>query len=654
MAFDANGNWIPGSAPGGMGGSSGSSGYDAPLGSYVGGDDGGYQGSGTQIGGQLPEAPLDASQRYGMGPVGPGGAPASGDWEEEMHQAAQRAKMGATTYREQPSSPWDMESGAGAFGDKMYGEAMGQSLGDTTAFDAARAQQQQGREEAGLGMGLLGESARGGGGNELLRESALGGGGNEYLGQFARGEGDIAQTMHDRAMGQNLVSEKVAAAQRDQLAGQIASQAASGRGGYDPATRRAAIGAMSELGQQGAATTAALGAQEAAQAGGQYQGIRMQGAQGYQRGVLGAQQAYQQGMLGSRQAYMGALQGQRGQDLGLMGAEQQDLGRQTAGIVGKMGIGLGYQQLGVQEKMQRNKAFRAWEQQRENNRYRASVHRLSGSRAHAADEAASGAKTEKIVGAVTGGFANLAKMGGGMAGGGDSGGGSAYPGDTSFVDDSDERGKKNKEPADMEAFLKSLTPLGAPAADKPGGATEADIAGAMQNAFVSVAPLTGARQLQEQPSFRPTTPPAPSMERPALPSQPAPPPVDPTQPDTAVYGHGGAAPVPPEVLQAMQRTESPPPPIGIHQGASAPMGEFVDDLEPYQYDYIDQAKHGEGRHTGVMAQDLEKSSVGRGLVGTGPDNMKTVDYDPKKLGPIMLAALGHLNNRIDSMKKGRG
>jgi len=619
---------------------------DVPLGSYVGGDAGaGAQIGGAPGGGWQGDVNVPGEEVFGQGRMGPGGEAPGEDFEEEMHQAAMNAKLGATTYRERPSSPWDMESGAGAYGDKMYGEAMAQQLADTTNFDAARAQQQHGRGQAGYGIGLLGQSARGGGGNELLRASALGGGGNEYLGQFARGEGDVAQAMHDRAMGQNLVSERVAAAQRDKLAGQIASQAASGRGGYDPATRRAAIGAMAELGQQGAATTAALGAQEAAQAGGQYQGIRMQGAQGYQRGVLGAQQAYQQGMLGSRQAYMGALQGQRAQDLGLMGAEQQDLGRQTAGALGKMGIAQGYQQLGVEEKLRREKAYRDWEQQQENNRYRAAGMRFSGYQAQQAEDKEDTDTAFKAFGAATKGLSGVAGgiskigAGGGAAGGGGSDGAS------------DPRAKKNTTPADMQSFLKTLGPLGVrkPATEAP---TSADMAGAMANAFVpadsAAPPLTQMKSFRDMGSIHSPPPPGPPAEQPA---------------PVGVHGHGDATLGPLGVLQSLQRAQEPPP-IDIHQTTSdpvaktnvekAPMDEFDDSLDGYRYDYKDPEKHGYGTRTGVMAPDLEKSTVGRGLVSTGPDGIKMVDYDPKKIGPIMLAALGHLNDRIDGLQKKRG
>jgi hypothetical protein len=42
------------------------------------------------------------------------------------------------------------------------------------------------------------------------------------------------------------------------------------------------------------------------------------------------------------------------------------------------------------------------------------------------------------------------------------------------------------------------------------------------------------------------------------------------------------------------------------------------------YDYKDPA-NGEGRRRGVMAQDLERSEVGKVFVREGPDGLKRVD-----------------------------
>lgn len=80
---------------------------------------------------------------------------------------------------------------------------------------------------------------------------------------------------------------------------------------------------------------------------------------------------------------------------------------------------------------------------------------------------------------------------------------------------------------------------------------------------------------------------------------------------------------------------------------------FLGALKPYSYSYREPERHGEGRHTGVMAQDLEKSAIGERMVGEGPDGMKTVDYSPERLGPVTLASLADLHRRIEAQERKR-
>ena len=51
---------------------------------------------------------------------------------------------------------------------------------------------------------------------------------------------------------------------------------------------------------------------------------------------------------------------------------------------------------------------------------------------------------------------------------------------------------------------------------------------------------------------------------------------------------------------------------------------------------------GEREHTGVMAQALEKSDLGRTMVRKDADGTRIVDYSPRTMGPIVLAALAQL------------
>jgi len=84
--------------------------------------------------------------------------------------------------------------------------------------------------------------------------------------------------------------------------------------------------------------------------------------------------------------------------------------------------------------------------------------------------------------------------------------------------------------------------------------------------------------------------------------------------------------------------------------ADAPMGEFLGPLEAETWEYRDKERHGYGRHTGPMAQHLQKSAVGSELVSPDERGVLRVDYDPKRVGPIMLSALGHLNDRIEKLE----
>lgn len=73
---------------------------------------------------------------------------------------------------------------------------------------------------------------------------------------------------------------------------------------------------------------------------------------------------------------------------------------------------------------------------------------------------------------------------------------------------------------------------------------------------------------------------------------------------------------------------------------------FLDALSAYKYNYKDP-KFGEGDHYSVMAQDLEKSPVGKKMVLDTPEG-KLVDYN--KGLPAMLAAQAQLHARIKKLE----
>jgi hypothetical protein len=76
--------------------------------------------------------------------------------------------------------------------------------------------------------------------------------------------------------------------------------------------------------------------------------------------------------------------------------------------------------------------------------------------------------------------------------------------------------------------------------------------------------------------------------------------------------------------------------------------QFLKVLKPSSYEYKD-AKHGTGEKMGVMAQDLEKSEIGKTMVDTAPDGTKVVDTN-KAIG-AMLAAMSDMSKRVKKLEK---
>ncbi len=72
---------------------------------------------------------------------------------------------------------------------------------------------------------------------------------------------------------------------------------------------------------------------------------------------------------------------------------------------------------------------------------------------------------------------------------------------------------------------------------------------------------------------------------------------------------------------------------------------FLDSVAAKDWDYKDPAKHGEGRHTGIMAQDAEKNSD---MVFTHKDGVKMLDLG--KAAGTSLAALANINKRLRALE----
>lgn len=84
-----------------------------------------------------------------------------------------------------------------------------------------------------------------------------------------------------------------------------------------------------------------------------------------------------------------------------------------------------------------------------------------------------------------------------------------------------------------------------------------------------------------------------------------------------------------------------------NEGSKDRLTAFLDSLDAYDYDYKDE-KHGKGRQTSVMAQDLEKSEIGKKAIVEAPEG-KMVDYG--KILPEILASAVQSHKRISSLEE---
>lgn len=76
--------------------------------------------------------------------------------------------------------------------------------------------------------------------------------------------------------------------------------------------------------------------------------------------------------------------------------------------------------------------------------------------------------------------------------------------------------------------------------------------------------------------------------------------------------------------------------------------EFLDGLGAYSYEYIDP-KYGEGRRISPMAQEIEKTQLGKAAISTNNEGYKMVDYG--KLAGTQLAALALLNQKYNELSE---
>jgi hypothetical protein len=108
----------------------------------------------------------------------------------------------------------------------------------------------------------------------------------------------------------------------------------------------------------------------------------------------------------------------------------------------------------------------------------------------------------------------------------------------------------------------------------------------------------------------------------------------------AVVGAGTTA--------AMLSDETEKENIKPAKGSANEIETFMNAIKEYNYNYKNKA-NGTGEKTGVMAQDLEKTAVGKTMVDENGSGQKVVDTN-KAIGAI-LAGMSDLNKKIKKMEK---
>lgn len=83
---------------------------------------------------------------------------------------------------------------------------------------------------------------------------------------------------------------------------------------------------------------------------------------------------------------------------------------------------------------------------------------------------------------------------------------------------------------------------------------------------------------------------------------------------------------------------------------SGKLAEFLNALSASEYEYKDK-KHGAGKFVSPMAQELQKSEIGKSMVSQGEDGLK-VDYG--RAAGTFLSAAAMLHDRLKKLEKKRG
>lgn len=85
--------------------------------------------------------------------------------------------------------------------------------------------------------------------------------------------------------------------------------------------------------------------------------------------------------------------------------------------------------------------------------------------------------------------------------------------------------------------------------------------------------------------------------------------------------------------------------------ADGEVRDFIKAIEPYRFKYKSHRHGASGEHFGVMAQDLEKSEMGKSLVVEVPGEGKAIDT-VRGFGAV-LAAMRHIDKRLEQVESKR-
>lgn len=86
------------------------------------------------------------------------------------------------------------------------------------------------------------------------------------------------------------------------------------------------------------------------------------------------------------------------------------------------------------------------------------------------------------------------------------------------------------------------------------------------------------------------------------------------------------------------------------QEAPLDIDNFLDELTGYKFSYKNPQKYGQGERLGIMAQDAEKSKMGKNIVEPMPNEPDVKGIDATKALHAILASVGRLNERLNELE----